>query len=200
MERKRGLFELIFGRKNQTQPISQTQLEMLNSYNPVFTTLSGKTYDSKVARQCIDRIATHCAKLVPKHIKENVSNQINGDINFLLQNQPNQINTTYDFIYRIISILHTDSNAFIYIAKDKDGMITGFYPILASTYDLYEDKSGKMFLLFNFVNGKKYFLPYLDLIHLRLFYNKHDIFGTNNRVLETDLQTAHTASEGIKMQ
>ena len=41
-------------------------------------------------------------------------------------------------------------------------------------------------------------MPYLELIHLRLFYNRHDIFGTNNKVLKTDLETAHTASEGIK--
>ena len=37
-----------------------------------------------------------------------------------------------------------------------------------------------------------------ELIHLRLFYNRHDIFGTNNKVLKTDIDTAHTASEGIK--
>lgn len=196
--KKRGLFEFVFGRKNQVQNISQTQLQMLNSFNAVFTTLNGTTYDSKVARQCIDRIATHCAKLVPKHIQDNISNNIKGDINFLLQNQPNPLNTTYDFIYRIISILYTDSNSFIYISKNNEGMITGFYPILAMNYDLLEDKSGKIFLRFSFVNGKSYILPYLDLIHLRLFYNKHDIFGTNNKVLETDIQTAHTASEGIK--
>ena len=66
-----------------------------------------------------------------------------------------------------------------YIAKDKDGFITGFYPVLALTYDLLQDKSGKIFLQFNFVNGKKYTIPYLELIHLRLFYNKNDIFGMN---------------------
>ena len=31
-----------------------------------------------------------------------------------------------------------------------------------------------------------------------MFYNKNDIFGTGNRVLKTDLETAHTASEGMK--
>ena len=41
-------------------------------------------------------------------------------------------------------------------------------------------------------------MPYIELIHLRLFYNRNDIFGTSNKVLKTDLETAHTASEGIK--
>lgn len=194
---RRSLFSTIFGNKKQTE-ITKTQLQMLNSYNAQFTTLSNNTYDSKVARQCIDRIATHCAKLIPKHIKDSISNNIKGNINFLLQNQPNPITTKFDFIYRVISMLYTDSNAFVFIAKDKTGYITGFYPILATNYDLLEDTTGKIYLQFKFVNGKEYTLPYLELIHLRLFYNKHDIFGTNNKVLKTDIDTAHTASEGIK--
>lgn len=194
---RRNLFSSIFGVKKQTK-ITKTQLEMLNSYNAQFTTLGNDTYDSKVARQCIDRIATHCAKLIPKHIKDSISNNIKGDINFLLQNQPNPIMTKFDFIYKTVSMLYTDSNAFVFIAKDKTGYITGFYPILATNYDLLEDATGKIYLQFKFVNGKEYTIPYLELIHLRLFYNKHDIFGTNNKVLKTDIDTAHTASEGIK--
>lgn len=198
MKEKRSLFSMIFGNKKQTQSITQTQLQMLNSYDAKFTTLNGNTYDSKVARQCIDRIATHCAKLIPKHIQDNISNNIKGDINFLLQNQPNPIMTKFDFIYRTISMLYTDSNAFVFISKDNKGFITGFYPVLALSYDLLQDVNGVIYLQFQFVNGKTYTIPYLELIHLRLFYNKHDIFGTNNKVLKTDIETAHTASEGIK--
>lgn len=198
MKEKRNLFSMFFGKKEQPTKITETQLQMLNSYNPVFTTINGNTYDSKVARQCIDRIATHCAKLIPKHIKENIANPIKGDINFLLQNEPNPIMTKFDFIYKTISMLYTDSNAFIYIAKDSSGMITGFYPVLALNYDLLQDIAGNIYLQFQFINGQTYTIPYLELIHLRLFYNKHDIFGTGNKVLKTDIETAHTASEGIK--
>ena len=197
MKERRSLFNMVFGNKKQTQ-ITQTQLQMLNGYNAQFTTLDNNTYESKVARQCIDRIATHCAKLLPKHIKDSVSNNIKGDINFLLQNQPNPIMTKFDFIYKTISMLYTDANAFIFIAKDKQGFITGFYPLLALNYDLLQDTANNIYLQFKFVNGKTYTLAYLELIHLRLFYNRHDIFGTNNKVLKTDLETAHTASEGIK--
>lgn len=196
--KKRNLFELVFGTKRQKQFAYQTQLQMLNSYNSVFTTLNGDTYDSKVARQCIDRIATNCAKLIPKHIQDSISNSIKGEINFLLQNQPNPIMSKFDFIYKVISMLYTDSNAFIYIAKDSKGMIVGFYPVLAMNYQLLQDSSKNIYLQFQFINGQDYTLPYAELIHLRLFYNKHDIFGTNNSVLKTDIDTAHTSSEGIK--
>ena len=198
MKEKRNLFSMFFGKKKEQTQITETQLQMLNSYNPVFTTINGNTYDSKVARQCIDRIATHCAKLIPKHIKESIANPIKGDINFLLQNEPNPIMTKFDFIYKTISMLYTDSNAFVYIAKDERGMITGFYPVLALNYDLLQDITGTIYLQFQFINGQTYTIPYLELIHLRLFYNKHDIFGTGNQVLKTDIETAHTASEGIK--
>lgn len=198
MREKRSLFNVIFGNKKQNHQITQTQLQMLNSYKAQFTTLSENTYDSKAARQCIDRIATHCAKLIPKHIQNNISNNIKGDINYLLNTQPNPIMTTYDFIYKTISMLYTDSNAFVYISKDESGFITGFYPVLALNYELLQTTDNNIYLQFRFINGKTYVVPYLELIHLRLFYNKHDIFGAENKILKTDIETAHTASEGIK--
>lgn len=198
MKEKRSLLNMIFGNKKQTNAVTKTEMQLLSGYDAKFTTISSNIYDSKVSRQCIDRIATHCAKLIPKHIQGSIGNNIKGEINFLLQNEPNPIMNTYDFIYRTISMLYTDSNAFVYIAKNKQGFITGFYPVLALNYSLLQDQSNKMYLQFNFVNGKTYTLPYLELIHLRLFYNKNDIFGTNNKVLFTDLESAHTASEGIK--
>lgn len=194
---RRSLFELIFNIKKQEQSMQQPQLKMLNSYEAQFTTLSGDTYDSKCARQCIDRIATHTAKLIPRHIKSSISNNIKGEINYLLSVQPNPLMDTYSFIYKIISILENDNNAFVYIARDKNDFITGFYPVLAQNYYLFEDGIGNIFLKFKFINGQQYFLLYTDLIHLRKFYNKHDIFGTNNKVLQTDLETSHTANEGI---
>lgn len=195
---KRNIFNAIFGNKKDEDTVTKTQLEMLNSYNPYFSTASENIYDSKVARTCIDRIATHCAKLIPRHIQNNMGRLIDGDINYLLQHRPNPIMNTYDFIYKTISMLYTDSNAFVYIQKNKEGLIEAFYPVLAVSYDLLQSQDNKMYLQFQFINGKTYTIPYLDLIHLRLFYNKHDIYGTSNRILRTDLETALTTSEGIK--
>ena len=195
---RRNLFNFIFGNKNnKKENITQTQFQLLSGWNTQFSTLPEGTYNSKVARQVIDRIATHCAKLVPKHIQGNITNNIKGDINFLLSNQPNPLMNTFDFIYRIISLLYTDCNAFVYIAKDRSGFITGFYPVLATTYELLQGIDGTMYLQFDFVNGQTYTIPYLELIHLRLFYNRNDIFGMSNRVLQTDLNTADTVSQGI---
>lgn len=197
---RRSLFNFIFGQKGdkqQNENVTQTQFQLLSGWNTQFSTLPEGTYNSKVARQVIDRIATHCAKLVPKHIQSSITNNIKGDINFLLSNQPNPLMNTFDFIYRIISLLYTDCNAFVYIAKDNTGFITGFYPVLATTYELLQGTDGTVYLQFDFVNGKTYTIPYLELIHLRLFYNRNDVFGMSNRVLQTDLNTADTVSQGI---
>ena len=197
---KRSLFNFIFGKKGekqQSENITQTQFQLLNAWNTQYSTLPEGTYNSKVARQVIDRIATHCAKLVPKHIQNSITNNIKGDINFLLSNQPNPLMNTFDFTYRIISLLYTDCNAFIFIAKDRSGFITGFYPVLATTYELLQGSDGTIYFQFDFINGQTYTIPYLELIHLRLFYNRNDIFGMSNRVLQTDLNTANTVSQGI---
>lgn len=196
MKEKRSLFETIFGKKKTEKEWGSFQV--LNGYDAFFTSFGKETYDSKVARTAIDRISTHAAKLTPKHIQNDVNHPIKGEINYILQNKPNPIMTTYDFIYKITSQLFTYNNAFVFIAKDSSGMITGFYPILSYEDKLLQDKSGRIYLKFKFYNGRTYTLPYEDLIHLRRFYNDDDFWGSNNRVLETDLETAHTSTEGIK--
>ena len=130
----RNMFESLFGKK-QTEPQNLSSYKVLNGYDAIFTLASRNAYDSKVVRTAIDRIATHSAKLTPKHIQRDINHPIKGSINFILQNHPNPIMSTYDFIYKIVSQLYTFNNAFVYIDKDKQGNIIGFYPILS-----YEDK------------------------------------------------------------
>lgn len=196
MKEKRSFFEMVFGKKENLKEMNN--FKVLNGYEAFFTLWGKNIYDSKVARTAVDRIATHAAKLTPKHIKKDVNHPINGKISQMLQHKPNPIMTTYDFLYKTISQLYTYNNAFIFIAKDKEGMITGFYPILSYEDRLLEDSRGNVFLRFRFINGKTYTLPYEEIIHLRRFYNNDDFWGDSNKVLDTDLETAHTSSEGIK--
>lgn len=196
MER-RSLFKMIFGGKEQHIE-TQGSYRLLNDFNANYMTISNNVYDNNIARECIDAIATHCAKLMPKHIQNQNSNVIHGDINYLLSVKPNTIMTKYDFIYRIVSMLETYNNSFIFIARDNNKKITGFYPVLATNYCLYESKSGMPLLEFRFINGKKYILPYTDLIHLRKFYNRNDIYGEDNNALKGAIETVQTSDDGIK--
>lgn len=192
----RNLFDAVFGTKKQIEPQLNTY-KILNGQDAIFTGIAN-TYDSKVVRTAIDRIATHSAKLTPKHIQNDINHPIKGSVNFILQNRPNPIMSTYDFIYKVVSQLYTYNNAFVFIAKDDKGNISGFYPILSYEDKLLQDKAGNVYLRFKFMNGQTYTLPYTDVIHLRRFYNEDDYWGSSNKVLKTDIETAHTSSEGIK--
>ena len=190
---KRSLFEKIFKKDVSRNLYSY---KVLNGYESYFTGWGKVIYDSKVARTSINSIATHGAKMEPKHVKGD--QHILGEIDFLLANRPNPIMNTYDFLYKVISQRETFSNAFIFIDKDSSNMIKGFYPILSSEVKLLQDKGGKVFVRFRFKNGQIYTLPYEDIIHLRKFYNEDDYWGSKNDVLYTDLETAHISSEGTK--
>ena len=196
MKEKRSFFETVFGKKEGKKELNS--YKVLNGYEAFFSLWGKNVYDSKVARTSIDRIATHSAKLTPRHIQNDVNHPIYGDINFLLQNRPNPIMNTFDFIYKIISQYYTHNNAFVFIQKDSQGFIKAFYPILSYEDKLLQDKAGNVYLKFKFMNNRTYTLPYTDLIHLRRFYNEDDFWGSTNRTLCTDLETAHTSSEGIK--
>lgn len=197
MKEKRSFLQNLFSPKSRIVE-NTTQLQFLNGYNAVYTGIGDKEYDQKIARQCIDRIATQVALLKPQHIQGSLSKVMDSQVGYLLANKPNPIMNTYDFLYKVTSNLYSDKNAFVYIDRDKLGIVRGFYPLLATSYQLYQNENGELFLQFQFMNGKLYMLPYFELIHLRLFYNQNDIFGTLDGVLKTDLETAHISSEGIK--
>lgn len=197
MREKRSLFNMIFGNK-----IKQTvgnYLQLMSGFNPVYTNIGDDIYESNIARECINIISTHAAKMLPRHIqKENgLSKHYNGDINYLLSVQPNPIMTTYDFLYKVTSILYSTNNVFIFINRDNKDMITGFYPLHPDNCTLYE-KNSKIYISFQFVDGNSYFTLYDEVIHLRRFFNKHDIYGDENNVLNGAIETANTATEGIR--
>lgn len=194
---KRSLFNIVFG--NKIKQTVGSYLQLMSGFNPVFTDIGNNIYESNIARECINTIATHASKMLPKHIqKENgITKQYKGEINYLLSVQPNPIMTTYDFLYKVTSILYSSNNVFIFINKDNKGMITGFYPLHPDNCTLYE-KAGKIYISFQFVDGNSYYTLYDEVIHLRRFFNKHDIYGDDNDVLKGAIETANTATEGIR--
>lgn len=198
MKEKRNLFERIFGKKDTSERIPSHGFKLLNGYDAIYTRWGKNPYDSKVARTAIDRIATQAAKMTPKHIQNDINHPVLGDINKMLQIKPNPIMSSYDFIYKIVSQLYTYDNAFVFIAKNERGYITGFYPVLATETKLLKDDENNIYLRFKFTDGKYYILRYEEVIHLRRFYNSDDFLGESNSILDTDLETAHISSEGIK--
>lgn len=198
-----SFLDKILGRKpsdtKNDNNIQKTDLRLISGYNAIFSTVNKNIVLNDSVAICVDTIARHCAKFEPRHYKlvNGQRTYINGDINYLLSNQPNPIMTTYDFIYRIIAQLYLQNNEFIYIDKDDKGFITGFYPVNYTSAEWLKDKNNNLFIGFWLSNGKYYILPYIDLIHLRRFYNDDDLIGTGNSPLMPALQNQTTAEEGI---
>lgn len=191
---KRSLFEMIFGKK-ETNEKEVTLFKLLSGYEKQFSGISKDIFDTKIARQCINVLATHTAKLEPKHLIN--GRRFNGDIDYLLSTRPNPMNSPYDFLYRIRSQYEDMSNAYVFIQKDRKGNIVGFYPIVSKEEQLVQTKDNRLLLKFKFDN-KDEILPYDSLIHLRKFYYKNDFFGESNKPLRPDLETANIIGEGIK--
>lgn len=192
----RNMFQAIFGGKQSPQNV--TYFKTLNDYVPFFSAFDGNLYDSDIVRTCIDAIARHAGKLKAKHIRrvDGEIIQTNSNIEWLLQVRPNEYMNGYDFIYKIVSQLYSNNNAFVYIRVDGN-KITGFYPINFSTVELVEFQ-GELYCRFLFKTGYQMTVPYTDLIHLRRHFNREDIFGEDGRKpFKPTLDLINTINQGI---
>ena len=198
MAEKRSLFEMIFGRPKQA-PAEVTQLKMLSGYNPTFIPFGVEPYNSDVVRAAVDAIARNGAKLTPKHIRR-IDGQIvpqNSRIQTMLRTRPNPYMNSYDFFYKVITLLCMQNNAFVFIDRNDDLSVNAIYPIPYSTLTILE--SGKnIYLQFSFIGGQTIAVPYENIIHLRRFFYKHDLLGEpNDAALTPTLELIHTTDEGM---
>lgn len=189
----RNLFKNIFGKKaNKTK----TTLKLINGYNAnYYYNYNSSIYENEIARECIDTIASHVAKLAPKHVKNNI--HVKDNIDRIISSSPNKYMNKYDFLYKIVSVLYTHNICFIYINIEND-KLEGLYPINANSYKVLVDEAGKKYYLeFNYEN-KIYTVELESLIVLRRFYNDKEVYPENNEVLKDSLETQSTSIQGIK--
>ena len=199
---KRSLFEMIFGNRRPNEQ-QQTLLRMLNGFYPTFSPFSGDAYDSDVVRAAVDAIARNAAKLKPKHIRQrsNGLQEAQSNIERLLAVRPNPYMSAYDFLYKVVTLLYLQNNAFIFIDWDETGtMVRGFYPIPASVVEFLEPPRGQTTpnVRFRFLGGQSVVLPYDQLAHLRRFFYRNDLYGeTSDRALTPTLELISTTDQGI---
>ena len=107
--------------------------KVFNDLKLPFVPFGDNISNSDVVRICIDRIASQCAKLKGRYIKvgdDGVQTEKNGPIAFLLKYKPNALMTPYQFIYKTVSLLLYNDNAFVYPLYDKQTYkLKGLYPL-----------------------------------------------------------------------
>lgn len=194
---RRSLFNMIFG--NKKQKILEQTLQLLSGFNATYTVISDNLKDNIITKECINAIATHCAKMIPRHYQINgeLKKAINGDINYIISCRPNPFMTVYQFLYKTVALWLAQNNEYIYIDIDNRGYLRGLYPLnpLFCTLIEYENE---IWLKFQFLNGNIYYIKYSRVIHLRDYYIDHDFYGDTNEVLLSAIETQTVADDGIK--
>lgn len=196
MAEKRSLFDRIFGRTQA--PTAVQSLRMMNQFNPTFTMLND-AYDSDVVRAAVDAIARNAAKLKPKHIRRMNGSVMptNSNIEYILSVRPNPYMDAYSFMYKVVTQLYLQNNSYIFIDWADNGEVKGFYPVNASQVEFVEAQ-GEVFVKFAFLGGQQVTLPYQQIIHLRRFFYKNDLYGENSaRALMPTLELINTTNEGL---
>lgn len=196
MAEKRNLFQKIFGAIRDR--LTLTRLQMFNGYTPVFTPWSGNPYEADVVRSAVDAIARNAAKLKAKHIRrvDGKVIPVGGQIERILQVRPNPNMNAYDFLYKLVTTLMIDNNAFAYPLWDGVNLIA-VWPVNCNMAEFLEDASGTVYVKFYFGTGQHVILPYSEVIHLRRHFYKNDMAGESNKPVNATLEAIHTTNEGL---
>lgn len=169
----------LFTRKKKTG--STDIFTLSNNSNNLFIPFGSNISKSDVVKICIDRVASQCAKLKPRYIKNATDNTITekkGTIAFLLKHKPNSLMTPYQFIYKTVTLLLKNDNVFIYPMFDKRTQeLKALYPLRPIILEPILDNQNNTYLKFTFEDGRDFTLPYENVIHLKRFYGSNDIFG-----------------------
>ena len=167
----------IFKRKKKQG--SQEPFQLISQLNIPQVSFGTNISKSDVVKIAIDRIASQCAKLKPRHIKTENNRTVTdklGKLSFILKHKPNEVMTPYQFIYKVITKLFIDDNAFVY-PMFENGELVGIYPINPIVVEPVVDNLNNYYLRFQFENQDSFTLPYENVIHLKRFYHDNDIFG-----------------------
>lgn len=202
MAEKRNLFKQFFGISNDSpkaqSPSSAQQLRLLNDFVPVYFPYSGNVWDSDIVRSAVHTIASNVAKLKPNHVRMTGNNVIptESDIDYMLQHHPNEFESSYDFIYKLVTQLLIHNNSYVYV-RTENKRIVGFYNIQYQYLELLE-YGNDVYCRFTFRNAQKITLPYSEIIHIRRHFQNSDFFGSpNTKPLDPTLQVINTVNSGI---
>ena len=93
--------------------------------------------------------------------------------------------------------MSVQNTAFIVPIENEFGVLKGYFPILPSMTEVYEDSRKEEWLIYTFATGEKAAIEFSKVGILTQFQYKNDLFGENNSALYPTMQLLHTQKEGI---
>ncbi|MGE5585730.1 MAG: phage portal protein [Bacillota bacterium] len=196
MAEKRSLLAIIFGALSPRRVL--TQLRMLSGYTPIFTPWENQPYEADIVRAAVDAIARNAAKLKARHIRRQRAEvvPVGGQIERVLAARPNPHMSAYAFLYRLITTLMIDNNAFAYPVWDGPAL-AAVWPINSVMAEFLEDATRTIYIKFYFADGGQVVLPYSEVVHLRRHYYSNDLLGEPNKPINGVLSAVHTLNEAL---
>jgi len=187
-----GFFDLFF--KNRPKPKGEYKgkFEMLNGYEPRFTTWGGGLYESELIRSAINARAIHISKL---------KFESNGSARPALQNKlqkgPNQYQTWSQFLYRLSTVLDVHNTAFIIPIYDRYGEISGIFCPLPSNTEVIQ-YGDTPYLRYEFRWGERAAIELEYCGIMTKFQYRNDLMGENNHALYPTMDLIHIQNQGIQ--
>lgn len=187
-----GLFDWLFGNRPKERGKFEGKFQMLNGYEPRFTSWQGEIYESELVRASINALATHISKLDVKTF-----GAARPALQRKLKNGPNEFQTWTQFLARAATIFYNTNTLFITPVWDKYGEISGIYTPLPSRCEIIQYKDVP-YLRYEFQNRQKASveLEYCGIMTRMQF--RHDFFGETNHALVPTMDLIHMQDQGIK--
>ena len=175
----------------------KAQVRVINSFGTAFTPYDGKQWKIAPVRSAVGSFARHASKLSPRHVRlgNGAYEEVGGNINRILQQRPNPYLTACAFYCKIAVQYELNNNAFIYPVWNGNAL-EALYPIDAATIDVVES-AGTLYCVISFKTGRPVVVPYVDIIHIRNYFHDNDLFGSDNRALDSVLETVNAFNQSM---
>ena len=187
-----GLFDLFLKKAPKPQGEYKGKFEMLNGYEPRFTSWNGSVYESELIRSAINARAIHISKLKFESV---------GSARPALQNKlkkaPNQFQTWSQFLYRLSTVLDVHNTAFIIPIYDRYGEPSGIFCPLPANCEVIQ-YGDTPYLRYEFGWGEKAAIELEYCGIMTKFQYRNDLMGENNHALYPTMELINIQNQGIQ--
>jgi len=189
-----GLLNWLFGDEPRPAPKTATEYRLLNDRSQVHIDWYTNIYDNALVRSAIEAKARHISKL-----KVELQGSAQPKLKNKMRYNPNPWQTWSQFLARCSTILDCTNNLFIVPVRDERTLETiGVFPILPTNVSLVEDKRGKLWIKYKFINGQYGAIEFDKCAYLTKHQYQSDFFGDSNVALKPTMDLIAVQESSIK--
>lgn len=192
-----GLLTWLFGdepAKPAVKAQANTEYRLLNDRSSLHIDWYNNIYDNALVRSAIEAKARHISKL-----KVELQGSAKPKLKNRLKHNPNAWQTWSQFLARCSTILDCTNNLFIVPVTDSKTLETvGIFPVLPTNVSLVEDKRGRLWIKYKFLNGQYGAVEFDRCAYLVKHQYQSDFFGDSNLALKPTMDLIAVQEGAIK--